>query len=251
MGPAWAGGAVKPVSLKIPVCPGNQPNNHDLTITGHAESTLTLESAGLQIDSDVLVFASPAQVAKLAKRVLRPVSLLTCLRFNLLKQVAGQGVTIVGVSQLRGQAGDGAQLYRVTLVVKSNGQTLSVFNDFLFVSKGRSQFFVSVVAPSSEKGRCPSGEPHRQGAPRRVQGLTARAPARRIPFPLRRLRAPVSCNEDDAQERSWSRYAHNGRNGHAIYTRRRQSAPSSGISSSPRAAAVSASSGRSSSSSCC
>jgi len=159
LGPAWAGGAVKPVSLKIPVCPGNQPDNHDLTITGHAESTLTLESAGLQVDSDVLVFKSPAQVTKLAKRVLQPVSLQTCLRFNLLKQVAGQGVTIVGVSQLPlARASGSARLYRVTLEAKSNGQTVSVFNDFLFVSKGRSQFFVSVVAPSSEKGQLPSLE---------------------------------------------------------------------------------------------
>jgi len=161
LGPAWSGGPVKPVSLKIPVCPGNQPNNRDLTITGHAESTLTLESAGLQVDSDVLVFKSPARMAKLAKRVLQPVSLLTCLRFDLLKQVAGQGVTIVGISQLPvAKAGDGAKLYRVTLAVKSNGQTVSVFNDFLFVSKGRSQFFISVVALSTEKGQLPSLENH-------------------------------------------------------------------------------------------
>ena len=109
----------------------------------------------------MLVFKSQAQVAKLAKRVLQPLSLQTCLRFNLLKQVAGQGVTIVGVSQLPvAKAGDGARLYRVTLAAKSSGQTVSVFNDFLFVSKGRSQFFVSIVAPSSEKGQLPSLENH-------------------------------------------------------------------------------------------
>ena len=106
-------------SLKIPVCPSNQPNNSDLTITGHAESSLTLDSAAIQVDTDVLVFKNAGQVSKLVKRTssTRPSS--DCLRYDLIKSVGGQGVTVVGVSQLPvAKAGDHSALYRVTLAVK-------------------------------------------------------------------------------------------------------------------------------------
>ena len=159
LGPAWTGGAEKPASLKIPVCPGYQPNDSDLTITGHAESGLTLSSAAIQVDTDVEIFKSPQQVAKLVKRVLQPLALDSCLRYDLLKTVGGQGVTIVGVSQLPvAKAGDDASLNRVTLSVKSNGKTVGVFSDFLYVSKGRTQFFVNIVSPGSLKSQLPSLE---------------------------------------------------------------------------------------------
>ena len=90
LGPAWSGGAEKPTSLKIPICPANQPNNSDLTITGHAESVLTLESAGLQVDTDVVVFKTPTQVTKLVERILQP-TLADCLEYDLLKSVGGHG----------------------------------------------------------------------------------------------------------------------------------------------------------------
>src|SRR4029077_16733692 len=87
LGPAWAGGAEKPSSLKIPVCPSNQPNNSDLTITGHAESRLTLDSAAIQVDTDVLVFKNAGQVSKLVKRIILNPSVSDCLRYDLIKSV--------------------------------------------------------------------------------------------------------------------------------------------------------------------
>ena len=68
LGAAWSGGAVKPQSLKIPLCPADQPNDSDLVITGHAESTLALASQGLQVDADVEILQTARQVETLASR---------------------------------------------------------------------------------------------------------------------------------------------------------------------------------------
>jgi hypothetical protein len=159
LGPAWAGGAEKPSSLKIPVCPSNQPNNSDLTITGHAESRLTLESAAVQVDTDVLVFKNAGQVSKLVKRIILAPAIGDCLRYDLIKSVGGQGVTVVGVSQAPvAKAGDHSALFRVTLSAKSGSKSVPVYSDFLYVSQGRAQYFVNIVAPGALKSELPSLE---------------------------------------------------------------------------------------------
>ena len=82
-----------------------------------------------------------------------------CLRYDLLKSVGGQGVTIVGVSQLPlRKAGDHSALFRVTLDVKSSGKIVPVYSDFLYVSKGRIHYSVNVVAPGAAKTQLPSLE---------------------------------------------------------------------------------------------
>ena len=159
LGAAWSGGAEKPSSLKIPVCPSNQPNDSDLTITGHAESRLNLQTAATQVDTDVLIFKSAKQVAKLVSRVIESPSISDCLRYDLIKSVGGQGVTIVGVSQVPvAKAGDHSALYRVTLSVKSGSKTVPVFSDFLYVSQGRAQYFVNIVAPGAIRSELPALE---------------------------------------------------------------------------------------------
>ncbi len=159
LGPAWAGGAEKPSSLKIPVCPSNQPNDSDLTITGHAESRLTLQSAAVQVDTDVLVLRNAGQVAKLVRRIILDPSIGDCLRYDLIKSVGGKGVTIVGVSPVPvAKAGDHSALFRVTLSVKSGATAVPVYSDFLYVSQGRAQYFVNVVAPGAVKSELASLE---------------------------------------------------------------------------------------------
>jgi hypothetical protein len=154
LGSAWSGGPIKPTSLKAPICPVNKPNNSDLTLTGHAESTLSLANAGLQVSSDVEVFRTAAMVKKLVKRTLDSASLTQCLQYNLLKSpgFAGSGAAPRGVKALPVvKAGDRSLLYRVEVGVKVPGTKLPVvvWADFLFVTKGRTQVFVNLVAPSS------------------------------------------------------------------------------------------------------
>jgi hypothetical protein len=159
LGPAWSGGATKPTSLKAPICPGNQPNDSDLTITGHAESLLSLRSAGLQVDTDAEIFKTPAQVAKLVQRTMGP-AVTGCLKVNLLKSI-GTGGTIGAARTLTvAKAGSRSALYRVEISVKAPGtkQHVKVFSDYLFVSAARTQFFVNLVAPSSAADALPALE---------------------------------------------------------------------------------------------
>jgi hypothetical protein len=158
LGPAWSGGATRPTSLKAPICPGNQPNDSDLTITGHAE-LLSLQGAGLQVDTDAEIFKTPAQVAKLVRRTMGS-AVTGCLKYNLLKSI-GTGGTVGATRALTvPKAGDRAALYRVEVSVKAPGsmQKVSVFSDYLFVSAGRTQFFVNLVAPSSAEDALPALE---------------------------------------------------------------------------------------------
>src|SRR5436305_12899426 len=83
LGAGWAGGPITPVSLKAPRCPALQPSFHDLTLTGHAEASFHLDSAGWQVDSDVTLLASAQQVAAQFKRLLQP-KLATCVKYDVL-----------------------------------------------------------------------------------------------------------------------------------------------------------------------
>jgi len=151
LGAAWTGGAIKAASIKIPVCPANQPNNSDLTITGHSESALALSSQGVRIDTDVEVFKTPRMVAKLYTRMVRP-TIGECLKYDLAKSLGGgAGLTIGAVSQPElAPVGSHSTLYRVLITVKSAGAAkVTVFSDFMFLSQGRTQFFVNVIAPSN------------------------------------------------------------------------------------------------------
>ena len=143
LGPAWSGAGETPTTLKIPVCPGDQANNSDLTLTGHAESYLVLKSEGLQIDTDVEVFKSAGEVNTLVKRMVNPL-LSACLKYDLLKSLGSAGATVGNVTLLKLQkAGSHSSDYRVSL--KYSGHP--VVSDYIFVSQGRTQFFVNVVAP--------------------------------------------------------------------------------------------------------
>jgi hypothetical protein len=143
LGAAWSGAAETPTSLKIPVCPGQQPNNSDLVLTGHAESYLELKTEGLQIDTDVEVFRNAGQVDALYKRMTAPL-LSSCLQYDLLKSVGGTAAKVGKVTKLAlVSAGSHSSDYRVALTYSGH----PIVSDYVFVAQGRTQFFVNVVAP--------------------------------------------------------------------------------------------------------
>ncbi len=152
LGPAWSGGAETPNSLKIPLCPANPPNYSALTITGHAESGLSLATEGVDVDTDVEVFKSKAQVAALVSKMLGP-ALGSCLRYDLVNSIGKAAAVGAMTKEPVAKVGDSASLYRLSLSLKSGGKTVHVLSDYLFLSSGRTQFFVNVVAPASVAGQ--------------------------------------------------------------------------------------------------
>jgi hypothetical protein len=157
LGAAWTGGPEKPNSVKIPVCPSNQPHYNDLTITGHAESGFALDTQGVDIDTDVEVFKSKAQVSKLISRVITP-ALGGCLRYDLVNSIGRSATVGLMTKQPVPAVGDRVGLFRLSLSLKSGGKTVKVLSDYLFLSNGRIQFFVNIVAPANVEDELPALE---------------------------------------------------------------------------------------------
>ena len=149
LGASWKGGPETPNAMKIPVCPIYKPNNSDLVVTGHAESYAEQANLGIQVDADVAVFRSAKQVDVLFQRMLQP-KLGSCLKFNLLKTLVGSQVDVELGTVTRlpiAKIGTHTALFRVAMAVKSGSSTVGVNSDFLYVSTGRTVFFVSVTSP--------------------------------------------------------------------------------------------------------
>jgi hypothetical protein len=153
LGPGWLGGARMPTSLKSPKCPAYSPNDSDLTLVGHAEALFANGNGGVQVDNDVEIFKTKAQAAKRFARILQP-KVGTCLRYDLLKSLGGSGVLIEGAKRLKlPKVAEHTAAFRVPLDVKSGGQTVTVYSDFVFLNQGVTQIYLNVVAPSSLKAQ--------------------------------------------------------------------------------------------------
>ncbi len=159
LGPAWTGGPETPKSVKIPICPANQPRYSDLTITGHAESGLSLATQGVDVDTDAEVFKSKAQVSKLFSRVVTP-ALGGCLRYDLVNSIGRTATVGLMTKEPVPAVGDHVGLFRLDLTLKSGGKTVHVLSDYLFLSSGRTQFFVNIVAPANVASELPALESH-------------------------------------------------------------------------------------------
>ncbi len=48
--------------------------------------------------------------------------------------------------------GDHVALYRIGVAVKSGSRVVEVNSDYLFLTKGRTQFFVNLISPSNVEG---------------------------------------------------------------------------------------------------
>jgi hypothetical protein len=159
LGPAWTGGAETPNSIKIPKCPANQPHYSDLTLTGHAESGLSLATQGVDVDTDAEVFESKAQVSKLVSRVITP-ALGGCLRYDLVNSIGRTATVGLMTKEKVPAVGDHVGLFRLALSLESGGKTVHVLSDYLFLSSGRTQFFVNIVAPANVASELPALESH-------------------------------------------------------------------------------------------
>ena len=151
LGAAWTGGLRKPTSLKAPTCPAQRPNDGDLTLTAHAESVFNNGNGGIQVNSDVEVFATAKQAKARFVRFMQP-KLATCLKYDLSKSVGGSGLTFLKVTRLDfPKLAERTAAFRVPIAVKSGSGTVTVDADFLFLGSGRSQIYVAVIAPSVQE----------------------------------------------------------------------------------------------------
>ncbi len=82
LGSGWQGGATKPSPLVAPNCPGFNPKESDLVVSGHADARFTLPAEGVVLVQDVEVLASAAAVRTDFARTIRP-QFPPCLAYEL------------------------------------------------------------------------------------------------------------------------------------------------------------------------
>lgn len=144
LGLAWKSVAVpKPLSFKAPSCPQQRPNDGDLTIVGHAESTFYNGNGGIQVDSDVEVFPTAKQAAARFNRFIQP-KLYTCLKYDLDKSAGAKLKYLAGSRLTFPKVAERTAAFRIPIIQGSG----VVYSDFIFVGSGRSQAYINLIAPS-------------------------------------------------------------------------------------------------------
>jgi hypothetical protein len=143
-GTGWQGGMTAASKLSAPQCPGFNPKESDLVVTGHADARFVLTGQGVTFGQDVQVLRSEAAVRTDFARTIRP-ELARCLAYQLRK---APNVTHVQVEAIRfPRVGAVSAAYRATLIVKEGGRTIKLYDDYVFFGVGRYEFALNVVAP--------------------------------------------------------------------------------------------------------
>ena len=145
-GVGWTGGPkVPPSKLTAPSCPGFNPKESDLVVTGHAESQFTLRGQA-SLDQDTQVLESATAVKKDFARSVQP-KLQACLAYQL---KSAKGVIDASVQPLAlPRVGDVSAAYRALITVRVNGRKARYIRDFVFFGQGRFEFTIVVDGPTA------------------------------------------------------------------------------------------------------
>jgi hypothetical protein len=156
-GVGWSGGKKTPSKLTAPSCPGFNPKESDLTVTGHAEARFTYSRGSVVFDQDNQVLESEKAVTTDFSRVIQP-KLKDCLAYELKASGKGQVVS-VSVRELDfPRMGTRSAAYRGTMVIRVGQRKVTFVSDFIFIGQGRLEFSLNVVAPAVLAGELVSFE---------------------------------------------------------------------------------------------
>jgi hypothetical protein len=144
VGAGWTGGAVKASPLTPPKCPGFDPKESDLTVTGHADARFTFAAAGVELDQDVQVLKSASAVLLDFRRTISS-KLASCLQLQLTKLSNVKAATVTRVSFP--PTGAVSAVYRAMIDVKHGTQTGKLISDYVFFGEGRFEYEFTIVAP--------------------------------------------------------------------------------------------------------
>jgi hypothetical protein len=152
-GVGWTGGPRTPNKLTAPSCPGFNPKESDLVVTGHAEARFTYTSGGVIFDQDSQVLASSDAVKTDFARTITP-KLADCLAYQWKSSKSAKVVSVV-VHQLGlPRIGNISAAYRATVVIKTGtARTVTILSDYVFFGQGRFEFSINVEAPVGAGGQ--------------------------------------------------------------------------------------------------
>jgi hypothetical protein len=144
LGSGWQGGMTKPTPLVSPSCPGFDPKESDLVVSGHADARFSSPAGGVVLDEDVEVLASAAAVKTDFQRTIRP-QFPPCLAYQL-----DHSANVVSATVQRipfPATGSISAAYRARVVVRNAKVKGTLLSDFVFFAKGRIEYSFNVLAP--------------------------------------------------------------------------------------------------------
>ena len=141
-GAGWVGGPIKTSPLSPPNCPGFDPKESDLVVTGHADARY--RTTGIELDQDVQVMKDAAAVQTDFARSISP-KLAKCLAYQL-----GKLKNVVGVRVERlpfPPTGDVSAAYRAEIDLQTPKGRGTLLSDYVFFGQGRVEYEFTVIAP--------------------------------------------------------------------------------------------------------
>jgi hypothetical protein len=149
----WRGGRTRPEPLEGPQCPGFEPKQADLVVTGRAAATFTNGRGGVEISQESQVLESVAAVKTDFARTVTP-RLAACLEYQYRRDPNILGVSVQRLDFPR--IGTYTAAFRATLLVRSSGKPAKVLSDFVFVGNGRMEYSLNLVAPARFEPQLPA-----------------------------------------------------------------------------------------------
>ena len=142
LGAGWLGGPIKTSPLSPPDCPGFDPKESDLVVTGHADARYT--TPGFELDQDVQVMKNEADVQTDFARSVSP-RLSKCLAYQLAKLKNVLAVRVVRMPFP--PTGSVSAVYRAVLEVQTPRGRGTLLSDYVFFGQGRVEYEFTLIAP--------------------------------------------------------------------------------------------------------
>jgi hypothetical protein len=156
LGSGWSGGARKPDPPSVINCPGYEPKQTDLVLTGAAEAIF--QHGGLLLQSDAQVLKTRAMVAKDWKRSVTDPRALPCLRYIFTKQFPSNWRLVSFRRIAFPRLAKYAAAYRMLIRVRAQGQSLRILLDQVFVGRSRTELTLTASAPAAARATISAAE---------------------------------------------------------------------------------------------
>ncbi|MEI8105078.1 MAG: hypothetical protein WCH31_04445 [Actinomycetes bacterium] len=141
----WQGGQTRPSQLTAANCPGFDPKESDLIVSGHAEARFAVPQFNVSFNQDVQVLTDAASVRTDFERTIQP-ELAGCLGYQIRKQAKVSNVTVARLTFP--PTGNVSAAFRASFSVKGPRGPVKFISDYVYFGVGRLEYAFNVVAPA-------------------------------------------------------------------------------------------------------
>ena len=152
----WTGGARKPDLSSTMSCPGYEPKQSDLVVTGAAESVF--QNTGLAVQSVAQVLKTRAMVGRDWSRTVVAPKAFACLRTMMARSLPSSQRLVSFTRLPFPHIARYTAAFRALVEVSAGGRHGQVVADVVVVGRSRTELTLSVEAPAAAKGSLPAAE---------------------------------------------------------------------------------------------